>query len=135
MVNNQEGVFLDLRDSETLEVGDLVLAIGNGRQAGGGNVLCPEATIDDGLLDVRILPDVAKGEVGNIMGSVLREGLDAVERRVVTARAATLDIEADDEIFINLDGEPITGKSFHVEVMPRVLRLHLSEQCPLLGRS
>jgi len=113
----------------------LVLAIGNGRQAGGGNVLCPEATIDDGLLDVRILPDVAKGEVGNIMGSVLREGLDAVERRVVSSRTATLDIEADDEIFINLDGEPITGKSFHVEVMPRVLRLHLSEQCPLLGRS
>jgi lipid kinase YegS len=34
----------------------LVLAVGNGRQAGGGHVLCPEALLDDGLLDVNILP-------------------------------------------------------------------------------
>src|SRR5215470_8720684 len=40
----------------------LVLAVGNGRQAGGGHILCPEALVDDGLLDVSILPDVPRGE-------------------------------------------------------------------------
>ena len=30
----------------------IALGIGNGRQAGGGQALCPEALIDDGLLDV-----------------------------------------------------------------------------------
>lgn len=34
----------------------LALGIGNGRQAGGGHLLCPEAMADDGLLDVSILP-------------------------------------------------------------------------------
>jgi lipid kinase YegS len=110
----------------------LVLAIGNGRQAGGGHVLCPEATVDDGLLDVRILPEVPQGEVGKALGSVMREGLDAVERAVVGARLSTLDIEAPDEIFINLDGEPISGKRFHVEAVPKALRLHLPAECPLL---
>jgi diacylglycerol kinase family enzyme len=36
----------------------LVLGIWNGRQAGGGHVLSPEALADDGLLEVGILPDV-----------------------------------------------------------------------------
>ena len=36
----------------------LALAIGNGRQAGGGVPLCPHALIDDGLLDLTILPDL-----------------------------------------------------------------------------
>jgi len=110
----------------------LVLAIGNGRQAGGGNVLCPEATVNDGLLDVRILPDVAKDELGQTMGSILREGLDAVERMVVKTRITTLDIEADEDIFINLDGEPISGKQFHVRVLPEAVQLHLPQGCPLL---
>ena len=36
--------------------GDFVaFAIGNGRQAGGGVPLCPNALIDDGLLDLTIV--------------------------------------------------------------------------------
>jgi diacylglycerol kinase family enzyme len=31
-----------------------VIGIGNGRQAGGGQQLCPEALINDGLLELRI---------------------------------------------------------------------------------
>ena len=36
----------------------LALAIGNGRQAGGGVPLCPNALLDDGLLDLTILPEL-----------------------------------------------------------------------------
>jgi len=110
----------------------IVLAIGNGRQAGGGHVLCPQATVADGLLDLRILPDVAKDKLGQTAANVLREGLDAVERMVAGARLPWFDIEADEEIFINLDGEPISGRRFHVEVVPQALRLHMPEGCPLL---
>ncbi len=34
----------------------IALGIGNGRQAGGGQALCPDAMIDDGLLDLTIIP-------------------------------------------------------------------------------
>src|SRR5262249_61094916 len=34
----------------------LVLAVGNGRQAGGGHKLCPAALINDGLFDLGLLP-------------------------------------------------------------------------------
>jgi lipid kinase YegS len=110
----------------------VVLAIGNGRQAGGGHVLCPQAAVNDGLLDLRILPDVPTDELGRTMGNVLRNGFDGLESRVVGTRLTTLDIEADNDIFINLDGEPISGKHVHVEVVPKALKLHLPEACPLL---
>jgi lipid kinase YegS len=35
----------------------LAIAVGNGRQAGGGVALCPDARVDDGLLDVRVIPE------------------------------------------------------------------------------
>ena len=36
----------------------VAVAIGNGRQAGGGVPLCPDALIDDGMLDLMILPEL-----------------------------------------------------------------------------
>jgi diacylglycerol kinase family enzyme len=40
--------------------GDFIaLGIGNGRQAGGGQVLCPDALIDDGLLELTIVPQLS----------------------------------------------------------------------------
>lgn len=44
----------------------LVIGIGNGRQAGGGQQLCPTALINDGLLQLRILP--AKNYCGTAFG-------------------------------------------------------------------
>ncbi|QDR35513.1 hypothetical protein FPJ23_00500, partial [Pseudomonas aeruginosa] len=48
----------------------LALGIGNGRQAGGGHVLCPQARVDDGLLDVSILPTPQDmvGTLGTLLG-------------------------------------------------------------------
>ncbi len=111
----------------------LVLAIGNGRQAGGGHQLCPEALINDGLFDVRILPKLPHEEfVGELRG-LLREGLDAVRSAVVSARVAELEIETDEPLQINLDGEPITGTRFRFELLPRRLPMKLPPNCPLLA--
>ena len=40
-----------------------VFAVGNGRQAGGGFQLCEQALLDDGLLDLMVLPDVPYDQV------------------------------------------------------------------------
>ena len=50
----------------------------------------------------------------------------------MSARVSALDIEAPEDLFINLDGEPIAGRHFHVEALPQALRLHLPEGCVLL---
>jgi lipid kinase YegS len=111
----------------------LVLAVGNGRQAGGGHQLCPEALLDDGLLDVRLLPQVPKEEVGEPLRVLLREGLDGVRRTLVGARVSWLEIETEEALQVNLDGEPLTDTRFRFEILPRRLQMKLPSDCPLLA--
>ncbi|MGD9644800.1 MAG: lipid kinase YegS [Pirellulales bacterium] len=103
----------------------LVLAVGNGRQAGGGHLLCPNAWIDDGLLDVSILPDVALVDLPAALGNLMRGGVAAVEQTVVRVRVPWLEIRSDSPLDINLDGEPISGREFRFEVRPGAIRAHL----------
>ena len=97
-------------------------------------MLCPEARIDDGLFDVGILPDVPQDEIPAALRALLREGLGAVERAVVTARVPWLEVQVQDEMSVNLDGEPITGTSLKFEVLASKLKLHLPNKSPLIGK-
>ena len=107
----------------------LALGIGNGRQAGGGHVLCPEALADDGLLDVSILP--APQEVVGTLLELMNNGwgLDAM---FVRARLPWVDIKVAQGLYINLDGEPLEGDDLHFKALPKALRVHLPMNSPLV---
>ncbi|MEJ8475051.1 YegS/Rv2252/BmrU family lipid kinase, partial [Roseibium algae] len=88
--------------------GDFVaLAIGNGRQAGGGVQLCPDAVLDDGLLDVTIIPYPKPGEMSDLLKHLVEFGLEGLRDRVIMAQLAELVLETEKPLQINLDGEPI----------------------------
>ena len=111
----------------------LALGIGNGRQAGGGHVLCPQASIDDGLLDICIVP--AAQDVVGTLGTLLSGGILGLEAVSVTARLPWLEVEAPEGLDINLDGEPLTGNRLRFAARPGALRLHLPDISPLLSTS
>lgn len=113
--------------------GDFIaLGIGNGRQAGGGQQLCPEAYIDDALLELTIVPPL-RGEVLNTLGAVLSEGTQAaLERVAVRVRLPWLRISAPAPLTLNLDGEPLTAQRFDIACGGGLVRMHLPPGCPLL---
>jgi diacylglycerol kinase family enzyme len=113
--------------------GDFIaLGIGNGRQAGGGQQLCPQALIDDGLLDVTVLPEL-EGEVTATLGQMLKSGTQAALEQLATrARLPWLQVESERPLTLNLDGEPVQARHFRVECVPGRVRMHLPVGCPLL---
>ncbi|MUV15189.1 lipid kinase YegS [Noviluteimonas gilva] len=111
----------------------IALGIGNGRQAGGGHALCPDALLDDGQLDLTIVPELS-GEVAAVFGTWLADGKGAaLEQVAVRSRMSWLRIEAPEPLTLNLDGEPVTSRRFHVTCVPRRIRAHLPQACPLLS--
>ncbi|SEE10551.1 lipid kinase YegS [Pseudomonas coleopterorum] len=111
--------------------GDLLaLGIGNGRQAGGGHELCPEAVVDDGLLEISILP--APTEVVGTLKSLLGGG--GLETLFVRARLPWVEINSKENLDINLDGEPLRGENLRFSAMPKALKVHLPAGSPLLSR-
>jgi lipid kinase YegS len=105
----------------------IALAIGNGRQAGGGVPLCPNALIDDGLLDLTILPDLARAARLDAFSRLMREGAAALRAEMATARSSWIEVETADDVNINLDGEPMLVKHFRVECRRRALPVRLSD--------
>ncbi len=128
----------------------IALGLGNGRQAGGGQALCPDACIDDGLIDLTLVPPL-DGVLGDTLGTAVFEGSRAALERVATrARLRRVELiaecmpaectptegmPAEATLTLNLDGEPVTAQRFVVEAVPRRLRMRLPEGCPLLAVS
>lgn len=121
-----------LRGPEFAWEGDLIaLGIGNGRQAGGGQALCPDALVDDGQLDLTIVPDLS-GDVAATVGTLIKEGKHAALDRVATrARLPWVELASDRALTLNLDGEPVASRRFRVACVAGRVRMHLPVACPL----
>ncbi|KFX02891.1 lipid kinase [Pectobacterium betavasculorum] len=105
----------------------LVIAVGNGCQAGGGQELCPEARINDGLLELSVL------SAKELLPNMLQAWFTGSENQnMISATLPWLEISAPDDMTFNLDGEPLTAKRFRIEVLPAAIRCRLPPQCSLL---
>ncbi|WP_455816338.1 lipid kinase YegS [Pseudomonas cerasi] len=122
-------------DSCTLEGPDfhwqgdaLVIGIGNGRQAGGGQRLCPTALINDGKLELSIATSQ------ELLPTLVHKLTSNEENpNLITASLPWLTIHAPNEMTFNLDGEPLSGTKFRIEVMPDALECRLPPSCELLA--
>lgn len=113
--------------------GFIALGVGNGRQAGGGQQLCPEALLDDGRLDLTVVPELS-GEVMSTLGTLFSEGKHAALEQVAErARLSEVWIEAEQPLTLNLDGEPLQARRFHLQCVAGRVRMHLPADTPLLG--
>ncbi|QPL44785.1 lipid kinase YegS [Halomonas sp. A40-4] len=113
----------------------LLLAIGNGRQSGGGQVLAPKAKLDDGHLDILVVKDFLTARALTDLVSELQDFPSHGQFvRYVSADALSVSTLSDDPPWpLTLDGEARHYRRFRADVVPLAIHVVLPDQCPLLS--
>jgi YegS/Rv2252/BmrU family lipid kinase len=101
---------------------DVVAA--NGRFFGGGLQICPEASPDDGLLDVLTIGDITKRDLVLTMPKIYR-GTHLPHPKAELLRGSTVTISSDSPLPIELDGEQPGTTPVRFDVLPGALRLRV----------
>lgn len=120
--------------SERIDQADVVLiAVGNGRLAGGGHSLVPEALVDDGQLDVLLIRSYEPSDLGVVIQEVLNPVVG--DREFVSYyRVERFEVQLDAPMPCNLDGEPIQAHFFQFGVHAKSIRLVLPDDAPVLDK-
>ena len=118
---------------ETLHDGEfLIFAVGNARRTGGGNFLTAEADMEDRLLDACIVESLTHLEAARIAPK-LRAGTHVDNPHVTYRKVPELLVEAEHELTVNADGEPVTARRFEYSIAPHRLTLMVPHPKPEEG--
>ena len=125
-------------DDQQLELDALQLVVGNGRYHGAGNMVAPDAQLDDRRLHMYAIaaPSATNGREGTNLGYLqdvatlarvamsLRSGEHQDHPAVTSLRAARLYVESDPVLEVNADGELVGHTPMRFEVAPAALRVY-----------
>ena len=121
---------LTLPDREIIGTGPMAI-VGNGCQAGGGVQVTPRACIDDGLLDVLAVRDIPAS--GLLTAARELQELSPDGEYISYWQIPWAEVQTEEAIPVNLDGEPMQFSSVRYEAVPRAIRLIVPPNCPLLS--
>ena len=105
-------------ESLTLDLYNVVVA--NGRYVAGGTLIAPEASIDDGLLDVILIQQRPAAELALVAAQVV-VGAHLSSDAVVFRRTPKLTVNSKPGMWFNVDGELVGNEPACFEILPRAL--------------
>ncbi len=115
-------VRLSLDGGASRELSVYLLAVQNGCTYGGGFRICPEARIDDGLLDVCWVDAPLSLSQAAFTFLLAKSGRHTHRPHVHFARARRIDLSFEQEPPVQIDGERLRGTDFSVVAVPAVLK-------------
>jgi diacylglycerol kinase (ATP) len=108
-------------DSGGREVSALMVSVMNGRRLGGGFMMAPSASTDDGLFDVCIAQEVSKAKIFALIPKFMR-GTQATHPTILTERTRSITVEAvRGTLPAHADGETLCteGTRLRLEILPQ----------------
>ncbi len=98
------------------------IVIANARSVAGGIPVVPRAMIDDGLLDVMIVPATSLPRLAILVPQILT-GNHLDQPELVYRRARRVHVESQPGMWFNTDGELVGNQPATFTVLPQVVRL------------
>ena len=97
-------------DGFALDVEFLAFAVGSARVTGGGNMMTPDASVTDGLLDLCVIEAMSRGQFARLSLAVKKgehRGLPGVHY----AQLPWLKVVGNEALSVNLDGEGVSAQT------------------------
>jgi diacylglycerol kinase (ATP) len=107
-------------DGERHDVPGMLIAVGNGRSYGGGMRVCPDAKVDDGVLDITVVGEVSKLDFIKTFPKVFT-GRHVSHPKVKQFRGAEVAITAERTLQVFADGEHAGTLPAAFTVLPSAL--------------
>ena len=117
---------LRLDGGETLDVSAYSVVVANARYVAAGIPVAPEARLDDGLLDLMIVPESSVPQLAVLVPLVLL-GRHTGSDLAIFRRAAAIELRSEPPMSFNVDGELLPDQPTRFEVLPRALRVVVGE--------
>ena len=111
---------LILPDGVVKEGSMLIMAVGNGRFAGGGYEVAPQAILTDGLLDVAVVSGLRPDNLSRVIEE-MKHPANPRNEHLLYHQLSAFTIETEKPLHVNLDGEPIKGTHFEFRCIPEAL--------------
>jgi len=121
---NYRSRFYRITSSEKIETGrKLLMGVANGRRAGGGFHIAPEALANDGLLDVILVDAITPFKRLKYL-PVIEKGKHLHLPFIKYFKSKKIQVESDDLMDIHLDGEYYSDDKVIIEILPGKLLFH-----------
>jgi len=92
-----------------------MLTIANGSRYGGGFLVAPQSMVDDGLLDVVLIPRISILQRLNLLLGASKGKHLKIAR---ITKSGYVSVRANEKLYAHYDGEPIGAKTFEISIVP-----------------
>jgi YegS/Rv2252/BmrU family lipid kinase len=108
-------VSIQIDDQAPFEQSTTMTVVTNGRCFGSGFWVCPNAIVDDGLLNVMVADGIGRVQILNLIPKIMK-GTHVNEPILKNFLAKRVVISADEEFVVEADGEVPYPQTTHLEV-------------------
>ena len=104
-----------------------ILSICNGAYYGGGFNIAPKAELTDGLLDIYYGEKMSKIEMIPLLLK-MKKGKHEGKRKIHKFRTDHVEIDFEEEITFNVDGEKVTNNHFTIDILLKIITVYNDDE-------
>ena len=120
-------IFLTLDDDSKVKVESMLVTVANTPFIGARNLVAPDASLDDGLLDVAVYPDFSKVELLSYFARTAHEGTYP-EGTIQRYQARKVKVKSSPKLDVAAEGILLGKGTAKIKVLPHALRVIAPEK-------